>query len=51
MYKFKTIRCKNCGSVVYNLPVNEIKKLKVVNFICEDCKDHNAHEKYEVKNG
>lgn len=49
MYKFKTIRCKNCDSVVYNLPVNEINKLKVTNIRCEDCIEHSASEKSKIK--
>ncbi len=49
MYKFKTIRCRNCGSVVYNLPVNEIKKLKLTNIRCEDCMEHSASEKSDIK--
>ncbi len=49
MYKFKTIRCRNCGSVVYNLPVNEIKKLKFTNIRCEDCIEHRVCEKSEIK--
>ena len=40
MYKFITIRCRNCGSVVYNLPENEIKKVKLVDLMCEDCSIH-----------
>lgn len=49
MYKFKTIRCRSCGSVIYNLPVNETKKLKFVNLRCEDCIEHSASEKSKVK--
>jgi len=37
MSKFITIRCKICGSVIYNLPENEFKNLKLVDLICEDC--------------
>ena len=44
MYKFITIRCRSCGSVIYNLPEKEIKKLKLVNLSCEDCTDHKALE-------
>lgn len=52
MYKFITIRCRSCGSVIYNLPEKEIKKLKLVNLMCEDCTDHNALENSEtVMNG
>jgi hypothetical protein len=48
MYKFITIRCRNCGSVIYNLPEKEIKRLKLLNLMCEDCIKHNALESYEV---
>jgi hypothetical protein len=37
MCKFVTIRCKKCGSVIYNLPEEEFKSLKLVDLICEDC--------------
>ncbi len=40
MYKFITIRCRSCGSVIYNLPESDFKKLRLVNLTCEDCRDH-----------
>ena len=39
MFKFKTIRCRSCGSVIYNMLEKDIKKLKLVNLKCEDCED------------
>ena len=42
MYKFKTLRCSCCNSVMYNLLDTEAGKIKVVNLICEDCKDQNT---------
>lgn len=42
MYRFITIRCRSCGSVIYNLPENEIKKLKYFNLTCEDCMEQDA---------
>lgn len=49
MFNFKTIRCSSCGSVVYNLPANETKKLKLANLICEDCIETSVSEKSEEK--
>lgn len=40
MYKFITLRCRNCGSVIYNLPAKGIRKLKHVKLTCEDCAEH-----------
>lgn len=42
MFKFITLRCRNCGSVIYNLPVKDIKKPKHVKLTCEDCAEHNT---------
>jgi hypothetical protein len=39
MCKFITIRCKICGSVIYNLPEEEFKSLKLVDLLCEDCSE------------
>lgn len=52
MYKFITIRCRKCGSVIYNLPEKEIKRLKLVNLSCEDCSEHDALEysKHDERN-
>ena len=44
MYKFISIRCRSCGSVIYNLQENDFKRLKLVNLTCEDCRDHSALE-------
>jgi hypothetical protein len=49
MYKFITIRCRSCGSVIYNLPENEIKKFKLVNLTCEDCMEHRALEEPQME--
>ncbi len=51
MYKFKTIRCRNCNSVIYNLPESEIKKIKLIDLYCDDCKDHSSLDssKQDVK--
>ncbi len=40
MFNFKTIRCSCCGSVIYNLPEAQIKKLKKTILKCEDCTYH-----------
>ncbi|KNY27056.1 hypothetical protein [Pseudobacteroides cellulosolvens] len=37
MFNFKTIKCTNCGSVVFNLPEMEAKKLHNFDLKCEDC--------------
>lgn len=47
MIKFITIRCKSCGNVIYNLPEQEFKKLKLVDLLCEDCLDARESTKYE----
>ena len=47
MNKFITIKCRNCSSVIYSLPENEIIKLKHVNLVCEDCTYHNIFENFE----
>ncbi|HEX9060060.1 MAG TPA: hypothetical protein VF941_07755 [Clostridia bacterium] len=42
MYKFITIRCICCNSVICNLPEGETSKLKFKNLICEDCIEHDT---------
>ncbi|PYG86617.1 hypothetical protein LY28_02836 [Ruminiclostridium sufflavum DSM 19573] len=49
IYKFITIRCRSCGAVVYNLPVSEMKKIKFLNIICEDCLEHSTSAKPNIK--
>ncbi|WP_010252625.1 hypothetical protein [Acetivibrio cellulolyticus] len=44
MYRFVTMRCRCCGTVMYNLPENEIKKIRHINLVCEDCVEHNNTE-------
>lgn len=48
MLKFITIKCKSCGSVIYNLPEQDFKKLKLVDLLCEDCLDANESSVYET---
>lgn len=48
MYKFMTIRCRSCGSVIYNLQERDFKKLRLVSLTCEDCRDHAALENSNV---
>jgi hypothetical protein len=40
MYKFKTLKCYNCNSVITNLPEDEARKLEGLTFRC-DCCNHN----------
>lgn len=49
MFKFITIRCRSCGSVIYNTLEEDIRKLKLVNLICEDCNEHKASNDFEAK--
>lgn len=49
MYKFITVRCRSCGSVIYNLPEKDIRRLKLVNLICEDCMEHEEIEGVKTK--
>lgn len=44
MYKFITIKCRSCNSVIYNLPEKDFKKLKLINLTCEDCRDSSTSE-------
>lgn len=37
MSKNIILKCKNCGSVIYNLPEKEFRTLKTVDLICDDC--------------
>jgi hypothetical protein len=48
MYKFITIRCRCCSSVIYNLPEIEFKNLKLINLMCEDCTDHKVFVNFEM---
>lgn len=41
MYKFKTLHCQHCKSVMLNLPESEILKLNGLNFQCENCGHQN----------
>lgn len=41
MYKFKSLKCYNCNSVLLNLPESEIIKLNGLNFQCECCGHQN----------
>lgn len=49
MIKFITIKCKSCGSVIYNLPEQDFKKLKLVDLLCEDCLDAKEESMYETE--
>lgn len=49
MYKFVTIKCRICNSVIYNLQENDFKKLKLINLTCEDCMDHSDSENFNVE--
>lgn len=44
MYNFITIRCRCCGSVIYNLPEKDFKKLKLLNLRCEDCIENDFND-------
>lgn len=48
MYKFVTIRCRSCGSVIYNLQEKEFHKLKLVSLTCEDCIENSDFENSEI---
>jgi RNase P subunit RPR2 len=37
MNDFKTLVCYNCKQIVANLSVQEVMKLKGVNFMCDCC--------------
>lgn len=41
MYKFKSLRCPTCGSVVLNLPEAEVLKLQGMHIHCNNCGHHN----------
>lgn len=40
MFKFITIRCKACGSVLYNIPDTTLMDFVPEKMICEDCFGH-----------
>ena len=50
MFRFVTVRCSCCGTVMYNLPAYEIEKLENSNLICEDCIDHSTMEIFNIIN-
>lgn len=37
MYKFITLKCSNCGTVIFNLPETEASGLSGLALLCEDC--------------
>lgn len=49
MYKFITIRCRSCGSVIYNIQEKDFKKLRLVNLTCEDCMDYATLESVSME--
>lgn len=49
MYKFITIKCRSCNSVIYNLPEKDFKRLKLINLTCEDCRDHSTLENPKIE--
>jgi uncharacterized OB-fold protein len=49
MYKFITIRCRSCGSVIYNIQEKDFKRPKLVNLTCEDCMDQATLEGVSMK--
>lgn len=51
MYKFVTLRCYHCQSVILNLPEAEITKLNGLNFQCECCGHQNLLEKFRFNKG
>jgi DNA-directed RNA polymerase subunit RPC12/RpoP len=42
MYKFRSLRCFTCNSVILNLPEAEVTKLQGMNIRCENCGHHNS---------
>ena len=42
MYRFKSLHCYHCKSVILNLPDYEVAKLNGLNFQCECCGHQNA---------
>jgi hypothetical protein len=49
MYKFITVKCRSCNSVIYNLPEKDFKKLRLINLTCEDCRDHSTSESFRME--
>lgn len=46
MFKFKSLICYNCNSVMLNLPEAVIMKLNDINFRCECCGHLNMLKKF-----
>jgi hypothetical protein len=42
MYNFKSLKCCNCNSVMFNLPETEVIKLSGSQFRCECCRHQNV---------
>jgi uncharacterized OB-fold protein len=49
MYKFTTIKCSNCGTVIFNLPEMEAKKLSNLKLLCEDCNYNTILKDYNLE--
>ncbi|MDP4093390.1 MAG: hypothetical protein Q8920_08520 [Bacillota bacterium] len=49
MFKYKTLRCSHCNSVIVNIPAAEANKLEGMNFTCECCGHHNVLKKSGFK--
>ncbi|KNY27655.1 hypothetical protein Bccel_2926 [Pseudobacteroides cellulosolvens ATCC 35603 = DSM 2933] len=47
MFKFKTIKCSHCGTVIFNLPETDARKLHNISLICEDCSYINISNEFE----
>lgn len=48
MFRFKTIKCANCKSVIMNLPEDELEKLNGILFRCECCNHLNKLNEYAL---
>ncbi|MCR4435426.1 MAG: hypothetical protein QHH06_03350 [Clostridiales bacterium] len=51
MYKFKSLKCYHCNSVLLNLPESEIAKLDGLSFQCECCGHQNILSAFKFHAG
>jgi hypothetical protein len=51
MYKFRSLNCYYCKSLILSLPEIEILKLNGLNFQCECCGHHNKLTEFKFYKG
>jgi hypothetical protein len=51
MYKFKSLNCYYCKSLILNLPEIELTKLNGLNFQCECCGHQNRLSEFKFYKG